>query len=33
MPPSDATNQYTFPSWVVAIPTMGLFSAIPPVEP
>src|ERR1700685_4160951 len=32
-PPSEATNQYPPPSGVAAMPTMGLLSAMPPVEP
>ena len=33
MPPSDATSQYPPPVGVAAIPTIGLFSCIDPVEP
>ena len=33
MPPSDATNQYPSPSAVGAMPTIGLFSVMPPVDP
>ena len=33
MPPSDATNQYPRPSDVGAMPTIGWFRRIEPVEP
>ena len=33
MPPSAATSQYPPPSGVAAMPTMGWFSCIDPVEP
>ena len=33
MPPSAATSQYPRPSGVVAMPTMGLFRWMDPVEP
>ena len=33
MPPSDATSQYPPPSGVGAMPTIGLLSGMPPVEP
>lgn len=33
MPPSLATSQYPLPSGVDAIPTMGRFRWVPPIEP
>jgi hypothetical protein len=33
MPPSDAVSQYPLPSGVAAIPTIGLFNTIDPVDP
>src|SRR5271154_2216524 len=33
MPPSLATIQYPWPSWVEAIPTSGLLSVRPPAGP
>jgi hypothetical protein len=33
MPPSEATNQYPRPERVDAIPTIGAFKRIAPVEP
>ena len=32
-PASWPTNQYPLPSGVAAMPTMGSFSGMPPVEP
>ena len=33
MPPSEATSQYPSPSGVAAMPTIGLFSGWPPIDP
>src|SRR2546422_7846591 len=32
-PPSEATSQYPLPVGVAAIPTIGLLSGVPPMEP
>ena len=33
MPPSEDTSQYPSPSGVVAMPTIGSLSGMPPIEP
>src|SRR3954452_24534596 len=33
MPPSDAASQYPRSSGVAAMPTIGLLSGLPPIEP